>query len=356
MENKHEQDNKQQARPPIRRLGLDQTRPTDNKRGSVAPLGYGQPGPKEGSRPTIKRISTSSQAYDAQPANARQKHILDRPDHQRSHKPMGNGPEKSKAMSKEKAKAKKRRSPILFILDLLIIFCLLGAAYFYISPKIKSRRRSKVEASAVAKIDQEISQADDNQPKTVTIKVDPNANKVAGESYEDFGNSKDYKENYVYDANGNVIVNFIGSLKIPKINLNTPIADADNLVALRYGVGHTPESAAVGDDGRCIIFGHWFLDYGKVFNRLEEVKVGDTFKIDILANRTRYFYEIYKVASISDQELYDRLFTDPVDVKSEVVLVTCIVRNNDWRNPTGRFLVYGKLVNQETVAANDKIN
>ncbi len=385
MKNDYNDDNKeQQEKPQIRRLTLGQSSResqeslstpdlSDSANETIVPKPQVRRIPGLHQADPIVRPISSSQQETHNSLHRSEPRTPQRPDHQSvgSNEPQqqeencnpdrlamkpklekGQNPLKQNHKHTKK-NAKNSSRPLLITLDLLIVFCLLGAAYFYIAPKIKSKRRSQIEASAVAKIDRELTQASDLS-KSITITVDPKANKVSGESYEDFGG--EFKENYVYDKNGNVVVNFIGALKIPKINLNTPIADDDNLVALRYGVGHTPESSPVGQDGRCIIFGHWFLDYGKVFNRLEEVKEGDKFHIDMLANRTRYFYEVYKVASISDKDLYDRLFSDPVGVKSEIVLVTCIVRNNDWRNPSGRYLVYGKLVDTEVVSANEQVH
>ncbi len=244
-------------------------------------------------------------------------------------------------------KQKRKNKVINIILDILIIACFAGALYFFIEPKIRSKKQRAVEEDTVKKIQEQIV---DNTNTGITIKVDPNANKVPGEAYESFGDDPiEPIDEYIYDENGNVIIHYIGTLKIPKIDLETPIADDDSLVAIRYGVGHTPESANIGDPGRALIFGHWFQEYGRVFNRLEEIKEGDEFTIDMVENQTRYFYKVHKAIPIETEDLYDRLFNDPVDVKSEVVLVTCIVRNNAWWTPTGRYLVYGELIKKDVV-------
>lgn len=227
-------------------------------------------------------------------------------------------------------------------------------AYFFFEPKLRSKRQSKIEQSAVVEIESALelsaSENTENEQETpsVTIAVDPNANKVPGEGYEDFRLGENIKvDDPILDQYGNVIINFIGTLKIPKIELTTPIADNDSLVALRYGAGHTPESAAIGESGRALVFGHWFDEYGRVFNRLNEIEVCDKFTIDLLETKIRYHYKVHEMLEIEDSELYEYLFEREPEVESEVILVSCKVENNMWWRPTGRYLAYGELIKSE---------
>jgi len=253
-------------------------------------------------------------------------------------------------------KKKKRKKPIIIILDILIVACLLGAAYFFFEPKLRSKRQSKIEQSAVAEVEAVLESFttdeanDENEQETlsVTITVNPDANKVPGEGYEDFGHGENIEvDDPILDENGNVVINFIGTLKIPKIDLTTPVADNDSLIALRYGAGHTPESAEIGKPGRALIFGHWFDEYGRVFNRLNEIEVGDKFTIDLLETKTRYHFKVHEMLEIEDSQLYEYLFEREPEVDSEVVLVSCKVENNMWWSSSGRYLAYGKLIKSE---------
>lgn len=275
---------------------------------------------------------------------------------------LSNSPDSSNSQKTNKLsnrKKKKRKRPLIIILDILIIGCLLGAAYFFFEPKLRSKRQIKIEQSAVAEVEAalEAITADDaenadteNEQETpsITITVNPNANKVPGEGYEDFGHGESIEvDDPILDEYGNVVINFIGTLKIPKIDLITPIADNDSLIALRYGAGHTPESATIGKPGRALIFGHWFDEYGRVFNRLNEIEVGDKFTIDLLETKTRYHFKVHEMLDIEDSQLYEYLFEREPEVKSEVVLVSCKVENNMWWSPSGRYLAYGKLIKSE---------
>lgn len=245
-------------------------------------------------------------------------------------------------------KEKKKNKILLIVLDILIIICFVGAAFFFLEPKVRNNKQKKIETSVMNEVNLLFDSEEEQMDDLVSIAVDPNANKVPGEAYEDFGLGLNTDE-IVYDENGQVIVDFIGSLNIPVIDLITPIANDDSLIAIRYGVGHTPESAEIGEQGRALIFGHWFQDYGRVFNRLNEVNVGDEFTIDIIENRTRYFYKVHKAISIDESELYHYLYEDEPEVDSEVLLITCIVRNNHWWEQTGRYLVYGELIDSKYI-------
>ncbi|MGI6579444.1 MAG: sortase [Saccharofermentanales bacterium] len=270
-----------------------------------------------------------------------------------------------KPLNKKKQKKKK---PIIIILDILIVACLLGAAYFFFEPKIRSKRQSDIEQSAVAEVEAalELSVADaDDIDETgdgseqmispVTIAVNPNANKVPGEGYEDYGHDENIEvEDPILDQNGNVVINFIGTLRIPKIDLITPIADNDSLIALRYGAGHTPGSAKIGQPGRALIFGHWFDEYGRVFNRLNEIEVGDQFTIDLLETKTRYHYKVHQMLEIEDFQLYEYLFEREPEVDNEVVLVSCKVENRMWWSSTGRYLACGELIKSEYLGRQKK--
>ncbi|HHU53581.1 MAG TPA: sortase [Clostridiaceae bacterium] len=274
--------------------------------------------------------------------------------------------EPAKATKFSSKNKKKRKKPIIIVLDILIIACLVGAAYFFLEPKLRSKRQLKVEQSAVAEVEaalesiavddtEDLNVENEQDTPSVSIKVNPNANKVPGEGYEDFGRGERIEvEDPILDENGNVVINFIGTLRIPKIELTTPIADNDSLIALRYGAGHTPDSAKIGEPGRALIFGHWFNEYGRVFNRLNEIEVGDEFTIDLLETKTRYYYKVHQMLEIEDYQLYEYLFEKEPEVDNEVVLVSCKVENNMWWSSTGRYLACGELIKTEYLGPQKK--
>ncbi|WP_274648562.1 class D sortase [Paenibacillus humicola] len=126
-----------------------------------------------------------------------------------------------------------------------------------------------------------------------------------------------------------------GVLTIDKINLKLPILTGATKAHMLVSVASIAHTGKPGEVGNYAIAGHRNLTYGKNFNRLDEMKVGDLIKVD---TGTKQF--IYKV----DQKLYVK----PTDVwvlegngkDREITLVTC----HPMGHPTHRLIVKGKLV------------
>lgn len=125
-----------------------------------------------------------------------------------------------------------------------------------------------------------------------------------------------------------------GLLMIDKINLKLPIltgATKENLLLSVASIEHTGKA---GDVGNYAIAGHRNRTYGKNFNRLDEVAVGDEIVVD--TGKVRYTYQVK-----------EKLYVLPEDVsvlqgdgkKREITLVTC----HPMKNPTHRLIVKGEL-------------
>lgn len=82
----------------------------------------------------------------------------------------------------------------------------------------------------------------------------------------------------------------IGVLEIPKINVNVAILEGTDDRALRYTVGYYPQTAKPGEKGNMVLLGHRNYVYGKFFNKLDKLEVGDS----IIVKRDTYTYT-YKV-------------------------------------------------------------
>ena len=174
-------------------------------------------------------------------------------------------------------------------------------------------------------------------------KVDPNAKPVPGEDYEYYGDDLTIPEPE-RDEYGNIILRYEGRIIMPRTKITTLLASDDSLYALRYSAGRHNPSPRIEEKGRTVILGHNFHDRGRVFSRLDEVKVGDDIYVDNLKDRKRYIYKVYKFDKIYAEDLLDRVEETSTD--NEILLVTC---GDEYANGAAiyRMLVYGKL--RETI-------
>lgn len=71
------------------------------------------------------------------------------------------------------------------------------------------------------------------------------------------------------------IIDEIGILKIDKIELKLPVVSGVAEEQLKTAVGWVNQTTPIGEKGNAIIAGHRSFTYGRHFNRLAEIEVGD---------------------------------------------------------------------------------
>lgn len=132
----------------------------------------------------------------------------------------------------------------------------------------------------------------------------------------------------------------MGSVEIPKINVNLPIYHGTSDEVLSVGVGHVYGSSLPvgGINTRSILTGHRGLPNAKLFTRLDEVVEGDLFFVKVL-NKTL----AYKVSDIMVIEPEDVDSVDIVEGKDLVSLITC----TPYGLNTHRLVVTGERVPYE---------
>jgi sortase A len=136
-----------------------------------------------------------------------------------------------------------------------------------------------------------------------------------------------------------VVIQAIGKISIPVIKVDMPIAEGATKYNLRVAIGHYSYSANLGQPGLCVLFGHRMYTYGRHFNRLGEVKIGD--QIIIEDKQNRYTYEVDLIDTILPERLVFELNVQTAD--SRIMLVTC----TPVRVASHRLLVKGKLIQTE---------
>lgn len=131
-------------------------------------------------------------------------------------------------------------------------------------------------------------------------------------------------------------VHGIGIIAIETIDLKLPIIEGVDGGKLKIAIGHIPGSALIGEVGNCIIVGHRNYTYGEMFNRMNEVDVGDIIKL-ALVNGNVYEYKVCSTTVIEPGD--DRLFEYDVGQR-KLTLLTC----TPIRKATHRLLVQAELM------------
>ena len=245
------------------------------------------------------------------------------------------------------ASDKKRRNTKKLISDLLLVLAvvlLTGGIIFLATDLINRHRREDVIEDATSDMEQAIASnmaaieaagGDDSAigEPVMTLIVNPDDLEVNGEEndyYDDeyyisqaLADQRDSVNQEINNANtGYLTLQGVGILDIPSIDLHIPIWETTNSDTLRYGVGHYVNSVNPGSVGNCTITGHHMLKYGSIFNRLEEVQIGDIFNITDLRGH-QYTYFVDEILIVSAEEMMNHIAGGITDTR-QATLITCV--------------------------------
>ena len=126
-------------------------------------------------------------------------------------------------------------------------------------------------------------------------------------------------------------------LEIPSIDLRLPVYHGTSEAVLKEGVGHLMDSSLPigGENTHCVMTGHRGLASARLFTRLDELKEGDAFFLEVLGEKLAYKVEEINVILPEDVE---SLGIRPGE--DLVSLVTC----TPYGINTHRLVVTGKRV------------
>lgn len=214
---------------------------------------------------------------------------------------------------------------------LLVIAALLFATglYLWIEPQLRSRAQDDITQQMLQGL----------QNGQDWFEVDPNANPVSGEGYD----LLEQGPTPTPAQQKKVSVPIIGRIEIPCIGLDMPVARGATTVNLRYAISWHEQTAAMGQKGQCVLFGHRMYQYGRHFNRLDEVTQGQQIVLTDTRNGVRYTFNVYDVKTVLPQEvpaLMMQTQSEPV-----LLLVTC----TPVRVASHRLLVYARCTGQQAV-------
>lgn len=110
----------------------------------------------------------------------------------------------------------------------------------------------------------------------------------------------------------------IGLIEIEALELKYPIVEGADSKQLAYGIGHIPDTAAVGSIGNCVLAGHRGSRYGTYFKYLNKLSEGDKVKItDKDGNIHQYEVVSWEVVGPYDNSVKAQ------GAETELTLLTC---------------------------------
>ncbi|CAH1056304.1 class D sortase [Paenibacillus pseudetheri] len=126
----------------------------------------------------------------------------------------------------------------------------------------------------------------------------------------------------------------IALIEIDKIDLKLPVLEGATKANMKHAAAHMKETTPIGEMGNAAIAAHRARTTGRLFNRLNEVVIGDT--ITVKTSDQTYNYEVYDISVVlpSDVSVLDGNNKDKI-----LTLITC----DPLVDPTHRLIVHAKL-------------
>ena len=217
-----------------------------------------------------------------------------------------------------------RKRRVLSFVSILLVLSGLGVVTV---PVVLQSQSADKQSAISERSAQEVAgwpypQAEDNlkAARAYNQKLAVRGQYVLGEAEDPFtqteGSVSDEEYSSILDAGSGVM----GSISIPKIDVDIPIYHGTSESVLELGAGHLyGTSLPVGGEGtHSVITGHRGLIKALMFTRLDELKRGDSFYIKVMGKTLGY-----KVDRIEVIEPSDVSKLKIVDVEDRVTLMTC---------------------------------
>ncbi len=134
----------------------------------------------------------------------------------------------------------------------------------------------------------------------------------------------------------------LGIIQIKKIKVKAPVVEGVRPSNLKSAVGHIPGTAALGQPGNSALAGHRSYTFGKFFNRLDEIVVGD--EILITTKREDLTYKVFKIHEVTpddvsvlrgskDDNIITLITCTPIYVASHRLIVVARLENRVLKEP-----------------------
>lgn len=228
----------------------------------------------------------------------------------------------------------KRAVTVLLII--FLILALSAAALIFARPTIEDMQREKAHEAVLERVeagesdvsDIYVPQINDGGYDAPYEESDAGAEAAADDAQTDAGGA---------NAAAQDKTAAIGTIEIPSIAQKMALMLGATKTTLGYGAGWMETSAAPGAPGNCVVLGHRMKAYGRDFNRLDELRAGDTINVSLISGE-KYTYIVTGTAVIEPEALAAELGAR--NGGYNITLVTC--------TPVGvgsqRLLVTGELI------------
>lgn len=164
--------------------------------------------------------------------------------------------------------------------------------------------------------------------KEMEYKVEKNSKKLNREDNNDTTVKKEEQQVKIMD-------NMIGTLTIDNIELYLPILKGTTTKNLSMALTTIEPTTKPGQIGNIAIAGHRNLQYGKNFNRLNEIEVGDS--IILNDGKNSYTYTVVEKFLVKPEETW---ILNGNDRDRMITLITC----HPMGSPTHRLVIKGKIL------------
>ena len=229
-----------------------------------------------------------------------------------------------------KPKKKRISTKFLYIVGVLLCaFPLLSSIYTGVEQNnMLSTYKSEVTATDTQTIKEQVELAHEYNETLFQI-----SNSSVGDMSTDILSDDSY--NSILDITGKGI---IGTIEIPKIDVNLPIYHGTDDDVLSNGIGHIQTSSfpVGGINTRTVVSGHRGLPNAKLFTRLDELVKNDLFYFKVGGETLAY--KIYKIEVVKKDEAPDVIGIE--EGKDLATMITC----TPYGINTHRLIITGKRV------------
>ncbi len=125
----------------------------------------------------------------------------------------------------------------------------------------------------------------------------------------------------------------IGIIQIDKIDVSLPVLQGATVENLNIGAGTITGTAPIGEKGNTGIAAHRSFTYGRQFNRLDEIELGDIVNVETIDGS--WDYEVFDISIVVPEDVS---VLEPMEDESIITLITC----EPMYDPTHRLIVHAK--------------